>query len=131
MAKKNRRSKGPGISTNSIGLTGSYKTRGTLVDRALEVKLLYNLLRKKAPEDTYGIQKAFVDVCDDDAEVTMPTKAQLSSPMHAYGLTTVAKMGQPFQLIPKISPDDVLYNVPQKEQPSVLRQLLRKIVDEV
>lgn len=93
--------------------------------------MLYKMLRDKAPRDNYGTQKAFVDVGDDEASVTMPTKAELSSSFSAYGLTSVATTNKPFQLIPKISPEDVLYNVPKKEQPSVLRQLLRKIVDEV
>jgi hypothetical protein len=134
MAKKNRKSKGPGVSTNSIGLTRAAKTNGTLVDRAVQIKLLYNTLRKETPEDIYGVQKAYTDVGDNEVQIAMPTKAQLSSPTNylgAYGLTTIAKMDQPFQLIPKISPQDVLYNVPEKKQPSVMRQLLRKIVDEV
>lgn len=105
---------------------------GSLVDRALVTRLVYNFLSKVTPEDIYGVQKALVDINGDEVTVDVP-KASDASVLAKYGIvnTTVPKMHEPSALIPRMSPQDILYEEPIDPNLSIRRALLRRIVDEV
>lgn len=104
---------------------------GTLTERARMAGIIYNTLLKIAPEDIDGIKRAYVDVTPTNVSIETSTKTQ-SALQTYYGVdpVSVADMSNPFPLVPQ-NEGPVTYPKKKIVDRSLLRQALRRIVDEV
>lgn len=100
--------------------------------RAQTAEVIYGTLREIAAPGPDGVQRAYVDVQDNGVTIDAPTDMQLSVANRMYGIkpTSVASETEPFPLIPKYDEPDFTPDV-AKESRTQLRQILRRLVDEV
>lgn len=103
----------------------------SLTGRAELTRLIYGLLNKVGTEGNDGIKQALLDITSNGLEVVAPPSGTDPNLLEMYGLqrVIVAPESDPFQMIPRYEKpefDDV-----STSSTTILRQALRRIVDEV
>jgi len=118
--------------SKSITIHGMNPLTGDLIQRAQTAEVIYGTLREIATPGPDGVQRAYVDVQDNSVTIDAPANMQLSVANQMYGIkpTSVASQTEPFPLIPKYDEPDFTPDV-AKETRTQLRQILRRLVDEV
>lgn len=113
-------------------LTSQDRDNDSLVDRAELNGVLYNSLKAITPEDEAGIQRVYIEGQGNDVSILVPPKNS-SDVLALYGIEpmTIADVSKPFALIPRLSPYELMDDANGKFSATLLRQTLRKIVDEV
>lgn len=105
---------------------------GSLTERARLANAIYNVLLKIAPEDIDGVKRAYVDVTPTGASIETTTETQ--NPLKTYygieGPVSVADMSNPFPLVPQ-NEGPIEFTKKKVVDRSLLRQVLRRVVDEV
>lgn len=126
--KNNKRKK----KTRSVTIDGIQPMTGNLTQRVDTAKIVYGLMGEIATPGPDGVPRAFVDIESDSIEVTSPSDMTMAMSNNMYGLkpSSMASETEPFPLIPKYDEPDFTEN-PQRESRSQLRQILRRLVDEV
>lgn len=98
--------------------------------RAESAELLYNTLKKVAPKDIDGVQRAYVTSDDDGFNIDTSTQDEDSiGALYGMESISVAVMGDPFPLIPMLE-GPPQFDARKQFHRGMLRQALRKIVDE-
>ena len=125
MTKKRKKSQ-------SVTIRGVNPLTGDLIKKAETAELVYGILKEVGTLGPDGVQRAFVDIQSDSIEVDAPNNVRMSLANEMYGVkpTSVASETEPFPLIPKYDEPDFTPNI-AKETRTQLRQILRKLVDEV
>ena len=110
----------------------SLSTNNSLSEKADTAELLYNTLVKRAPKDSTGVKRAFIEVSDDEIAVELPRQRDLDSTAALYGIepASVATTTMPFALIPQREPVAPVGHATNFNR-TLLRQALRRLVDEV
>lgn len=126
MSKK-RKSK-----SKSITIKGINPLTGDLMQKAATAEIIYGTMRQIAQPGPDGVQRAYIDVQDNGITIDAPADMQLNAAHQMYGLkpSSAASETEPFPLIPKYDEPDFTPDV-SKETRSQLRQILRRLVDEV
>ena len=125
MKKKRRQSK-------SVTIRNINPLTGDLLQKADTAELIYGTMKQISAPGPDGVQRAFVDVQPSSVEIEAPSHMAMSATQAMYGVkpTSVASETEPFPLIPKFEEPDFTPDI-AKETRTQLRQILRRLVDEV
>lgn len=126
MTKKRKKSQ-------SVTIRGINPLTGDLMQRAQTAELIYGTLKEVSSPGPDGVQRAYVDVQPNSVEIEAPSDQRMMTAANSmYGVkpTSVASETEPFPLIPKYDEPDFTPDV-AKESRTQLRQILRRLVDEV
>ena len=118
--------------SQSVTIRGINPLTGDLIQRAQTAELIYGTMKEVSSPGPDGVQRAYVDVRDNSVEIDAPADMRMPVANQMYGVkpTSVASETEPFPLIPKYEEPDFTPDV-AKESRSQLRQILRRLVDEV
>lgn len=123
--KKKRKNTNKSVTIKNINpLTGD------LITKAQTAEVIYGIMKDVSSPGPDGVQRAFVDIQDN--AITIDGNMQPSIANTFYGLkpSSVASETEPFPLIPKYDEPDFTPDVTQESR-TQLRQILRRLVDEV
>lgn len=118
--------------SQSVTIKGINPLTGDLIQKAQTAELIYGTMKEVSSTGPDGVQRAFVDVHDNGVTIDSPADMRMSVANSMYGVkpTAVASETEPFPLIPKYEEPDFTPDI-AKESRSQLRQILRRLVDEV
>ena len=118
--------------SQSVTLRGLNPYTGDLTKRANTAELIYGVLKDVGTAGPDGVIRAYVDVESNSIEIDSISNAEETATNSLYGLkpVSVASETEPFPLIPKYDEPDYEPDI-AKESRSQLRQILRRLVDEV
>ena len=125
MSKKKRR-------PQSITIKGLNPHTGNLEQKATTAELIYGTMREIGTPGPDGVQRAYIDVQDNGVTIDAPSNMVIPAANRMYGVkpVSVASETEPFPLIPKYEEPDFTPDT-AKETRTQLRQILRRLVDEV